>query len=223
MLLTRPLRLRAFSPEPARSSQLREQIRAATSRGTSALERFIPAPRLSKSDHLDVGAPLANAWEAIRQLDAARSPLVRALFAMRALPKRLRHRAPAPPALRVDAIAASTHGFRLLEERAGRSLTIGAIGKLWQPQIEFRDVPPERFAPFCEPGFVKLAWELRAAEPMVPMRFFRRRAFSAANLTSVFMSFGMFGSIFLLAQFFQLVQGYTPLQAGLRTLPWWDP
>ena len=52
------------------------------------------------------------------------------------------------------------------------------------------------------------------------MRFFRRRAFSAANLTSVFMSFGMFGSIFLLAQFFQIVQGYTPLQAGLRTLPW---
>ena len=43
---------------------------------------------------------------------------------------------------------------------------------------------------------------------------------AAANLTSVFMSFGMFGSIFLLAQFFQIVQHYTPLQAGLRTLPW---
>ena len=63
-------------------------------------------------------------------------------------------------------------------------------------------------------------WELRTREPMVPMSFFRRRAFSAANLTSVFMSFGMFGSIFLLAQFFQIVQGYSPLQAGLRTLPW---
>ena len=34
------------------------------------------------------------------------------------------------------------------------------------------------------------------------------------------MTFGMFGSIFLLAQFFQVVQGYSPLQAGLRTLPW---
>src|SRR5664280_378547 len=51
-----------------------------------------------------------------------------------------------------------------------------------------------------------VVWELRAREPMVPMSFFRRRAFSAANLTSVFMSFGMFGSIFLLAQFFQIVQ-----------------
>ena len=34
------------------------------------------------------------------------------------------------------------------------------------------------------------------------------------------MTFGIFGSIFLLAQFFQTVQGYSPLEAGLRTLPW---
>ena len=63
-------------------------------------------------------------------------------------------------------------------------------------------------------------WELRTKEPMVPMRFFRKRAFSAANVTSLLMSFGMFGAIFLLAQYFQVVQGYSPLQAGLRTLPW---
>ena len=63
-------------------------------------------------------------------------------------------------------------------------------------------------------------WERRTPEPMVPLRFFRNRAFSAANVTSLLMSFGMFGSIFLLAQFFQVVQGHTPLQAGLRTLPW---
>src|SRR5262249_39114968 len=42
----------------------------------------------------------------------------------------------------------------------------------------------------------------------------------AANIVAMLMSFGMFGSIFLLAQFFQVVQGYSPLQAGLRTLPW---
>jgi EmrB/QacA subfamily drug resistance transporter len=63
-------------------------------------------------------------------------------------------------------------------------------------------------------------WERRAREPMVPLRFFRSRAFSAANITSLLMSFGMFGSIFLLAQFFQVVQGYSPLEAGIRTLPW---
>jgi EmrB/QacA subfamily drug resistance transporter len=65
-----------------------------------------------------------------------------------------------------------------------------------------------------------LLWELRAEEPMLPLRFFRNRTFSAANAASFLMFFGMFGSIFLLAQFFQTVQGYSPLQAGLRVLPW---
>jgi len=67
-------------------------------------------------------------------------------------------------------------------------------------------------------GFV--AWELKASAPMLPMRFFRSRAFSATNLVSLIMYFGMFGAIFLLAQYFQTAQGYSPLQAGLRTLPW---
>jgi EmrB/QacA subfamily drug resistance transporter len=65
-----------------------------------------------------------------------------------------------------------------------------------------------------------VAWELRAAEPMLPMRFFRNRAFAAANGASLLMYFGMFGSIFLLTQFFQTAQGYSPLAAGLRILPW---
>jgi EmrB/QacA subfamily drug resistance transporter len=65
-----------------------------------------------------------------------------------------------------------------------------------------------------------VAWELRTPNPMLPMRFFRNRTFAAANASSLFMFFGMFGSIFLLAQFLQVVQGYSPLDAGLRTLPW---
>src|SRR5437868_15454753 len=65
-----------------------------------------------------------------------------------------------------------------------------------------------------------VAWELRASAPMLPMQFFRDRTFSLANAASLFMSFGMFGSIFLLAQFFQTVQGYSPLGSGLRILPW---
>jgi EmrB/QacA subfamily drug resistance transporter len=65
-----------------------------------------------------------------------------------------------------------------------------------------------------------VAWELRASEPMLPMRFFRDRAFAAANGASLFMYFGMFGSIFLLTQFFQTAQGYSPLESGLRVLPW---
>ncbi|HET7573259.1 MAG TPA: DHA2 family efflux MFS transporter permease subunit [Gaiellaceae bacterium] len=67
-------------------------------------------------------------------------------------------------------------------------------------------------------GFV--AWERRAPAPMLPLGFFRDRTFTLANVASLLMFFGMFGSIFLLAQFFQTVQGYSPLQSGLRILPW---
>ena len=62
--------------------------------------------------------------------------------------------------------------------------------------------------------------EMRSKAPMLPMRFFRSRAFSAANGASVAMYFGMFGSIFLLTQFLQTVQGYSALGAGLRMLAW---
>jgi EmrB/QacA subfamily drug resistance transporter len=65
-----------------------------------------------------------------------------------------------------------------------------------------------------------VAWELRTPQPMLPMSFFRSRAFSAVSLVSLAMYFGVFGSIFLLAQFFQVTQGYSPLEAGIRTLPW---
>jgi EmrB/QacA subfamily drug resistance transporter len=67
-------------------------------------------------------------------------------------------------------------------------------------------------------GFV--LWELRTTTPMLPMRFFRNRTFAMTNIASLLMFFGMFGSIFLLAQFFQTVQGYSPFGSGLRILPW---
>ncbi|HEX2411848.1 MAG TPA: DHA2 family efflux MFS transporter permease subunit [Solirubrobacteraceae bacterium] len=65
-----------------------------------------------------------------------------------------------------------------------------------------------------------LVWEARTPQPMLPLRLFRSRAFAAVNVVSLAMYFGVFGSIFLLAQFFQVTQGYSPLEAGLRTLPW---
>ena len=65
-----------------------------------------------------------------------------------------------------------------------------------------------------------VAWESRVDSPMLPLHLFRSRAFAAANAVSLLMYFGMFGSIFLLSQFFQVVQGLNPFEAGLRVLPW---
>jgi EmrB/QacA subfamily drug resistance transporter len=114
---------------------------------------------------------------------------------------------------------------RSLDLRGVGLVSIGLFGIVWglvrgnelgwsDPQIVGSLVAGAAFLV----GFV--AWELRARAPMLPMRFFRSRTFALTNVASLFMFFGMFGSIFLLAQFFQTVQGYSPLQAGLRVLPW---
>jgi predicted MFS family arabinose efflux permease len=63
-------------------------------------------------------------------------------------------------------------------------------------------------------------WELRAREPMVPMRFFRSRAFSSAIVASFLFYASMYGTLFFLPQFLQVAQGYGPFGAGLRLLPW---
>jgi EmrB/QacA subfamily drug resistance transporter len=65
-----------------------------------------------------------------------------------------------------------------------------------------------------------VGWQAVARTPMVPLRLFRRRGFALINVISLTMAFGMFGSVFLGAQYMQTVLGYTPFQAGLRTLPW---
>ncbi|WP_069766983.1 DHA2 family efflux MFS transporter permease subunit [Streptomyces sp. LUP30] len=67
-------------------------------------------------------------------------------------------------------------------------------------------------------GFV--LYELRATHPMLPMRLFRHRSFSIVNVASLLMFLGMFGAIFLLSQYLQTVGGYSPMEAGVRMLPW---
>ncbi|HEX8005047.1 MAG TPA: MFS transporter [Trebonia sp.] len=68
-----------------------------------------------------------------------------------------------------------------------------------------------------------IAWQRRAAHPMIPPALFRSRAFSAANAVSFFMYAGLFGALFLMSQLLQTGLGYSPLQAGIRLLPWTLP
>jgi EmrB/QacA subfamily drug resistance transporter len=67
---------------------------------------------------------------------------------------------------------------------------------------------------------VFLWWETRTASPLIPLGLFRDRSFSVANIVGFGFSFGMFGSVFILIQFLQVVQGASPLQAAYETTPW---
>jgi EmrB/QacA subfamily drug resistance transporter len=64
-----------------------------------------------------------------------------------------------------------------------------------------------------------IGWELRVEHPMLPVRIFRNRRFSAASMSITSAFFALFGFIFLITQYFQLVRGYSPLGAGVRTIP----
>ena len=63
------------------------------------------------------------------------------------------------------------------------------------------------------------AWQARRPDPMLDVRLFRNQRFSAASGAIALAFFGLFGFIFMITQYFQIVRGYNPLDAGLATLP----
>jgi hypothetical protein len=127
----------------------------------NVLDRLIPEPRLDEIDHVDVGVPRDRAWHVVRYTDLARSPLIRALFAVRTLPSRFSGRGAETTTLSIDDIAGGDRpGFRILAE-SETEVVVGAIGKVWEPDIPFADVEDaEAFARFSEAGYAKVAWSL---------------------------------------------------------------
>ncbi|HZC14940.1 MAG TPA: DHA2 family efflux MFS transporter permease subunit, partial [Thermoleophilaceae bacterium] len=65
-----------------------------------------------------------------------------------------------------------------------------------------------------------VAWERRAPEPMLPMKLFRSRAFSAGNAAIFFTFASLFGAVFFFAQLLQAALGFDPFGAGLRLMAW---
>jgi hypothetical protein len=127
------------------------------------LDLLIPTPRLLETDHVDVAARPEQVWQRLRHDDLARSPLVHALFELRALPSRLagKHE---PSSVRIDDLRSTPDrpGFQLLVEQAPETFAVGAIGKVWHGEIPFVHVNDARaFEAFSEPDFVKVAWSIR--------------------------------------------------------------
>jgi EmrB/QacA subfamily drug resistance transporter len=69
-------------------------------------------------------------------------------------------------------------------------------------------------------GAAFVARERSASQPMVPLRMFRSVAFSSGNAACFLFTASLYGTLFFLAQFFQVAQSYSPVEAGLRLLPW---
>jgi hypothetical protein len=123
------------------------------------IDTVMPTADVSLAEHALVHADAPTTFRAARELDflTVHTPLVDAAMWTRGLPARLGgHEAKAPPRL-VIAEGDPLPGWVLLGEQPGRELLFGAVGRFWQPSIEWRDVAVEDFAKFAEPGWGKIA------------------------------------------------------------------
>jgi len=124
------------------------------------LDRFMPAYDVVERHRIRVTAPPAATLAAAREQDLFRLPLVRAIFKTREFV--LRAAADDRPQPRGLLAAALALGWAVLADVADREIVVGAVTKPWEPDVTFRALPPDEFAAFAEPGFVKIAWTLRA-------------------------------------------------------------
>jgi hypothetical protein len=128
-----------------------------------SLDSLIPAPGLREYDSVELALPIGEAWEIMRHSDLADSSLIRSLFALRTLPGRLLHRLHEPFGVRIDDIVSTVErpGFAVLVDDPPQSVAVAAIGKVWEPNIEFVHVDnAAEFAEFTDAGFVRVAWAL---------------------------------------------------------------
>jgi hypothetical protein len=123
------------------------------------LDRFMPVFEVAERHRVAVAAPAAITFTAAAEVDLNRSLLVRTIFRAREWVMRSTSRPlPSEGFLRL----AQRIGWGVLAERPGQEIVMGAVTQPWLADVVFRPLPPEQFALFNEPCYVKIAWTLRA-------------------------------------------------------------
>ena len=124
------------------------------------LDQFLPTYEVSERDETRVDAPVSVTYEVGKEVNPNHSPLVRAIFQTRqslmggrgsaALPNR--------PLLQMT----KDMGWGVLAEIPDRVIVMGAFTQPWQAQVRFHALPPDQFAAFHQPGYVKIVWTIEA-------------------------------------------------------------
>lgn len=128
------------------------------------LDRFLPQYDIRERHRLRVHASMDATYAAALAVDLGRSRLVRAVFRARALAMRAKGDLALPAGTLLE--VTQKMGWRVLGERPGREIVLGAVTRPWEADVRFRGLPPDEFAAFAEPGAVKIAWTL-GADPLL--------------------------------------------------------
>jgi hypothetical protein len=127
------------------------------------LDRFMPAYEVAERHHVRVAAPAALTLAAAKDVQLQSSGLVRIIIRARELILGATPGdRPRPRGLLAEMQAL---GWGVLADVPGRELVAGAVTRPWEANVTFRALPPDQFAAFNEPGYVKIAWTLRV-EPL---------------------------------------------------------
>ncbi len=141
----------------------RHTIAPSPGAGSTLLDRFIPAPEVVEHHQVRIAAPADVVLATAKGLELLNSGLVQAVFKLRAIalggrPGPRLHPKPLLEQMR-------SIGWVVLAERPGREVVLGAVTKPWEAEPVFRSISGGEFGAFREPGYVKIAWTLRA-EPL---------------------------------------------------------
>jgi hypothetical protein len=126
----------------------------------SQLDQFIPEYEVVERHGLRVAAPAGIAFEAACDMNIQQSAIVRAIFRTRALV--LRSKSDEETRLLGLLEQAKAWGWGVLAEQPGREIVFGGVTQPWLANPTFRALPPDEFRRFHEPGYVKIAWTVRA-------------------------------------------------------------
>jgi hypothetical protein len=124
------------------------------------LDRFVPAPEVVENHEIEIDAPPDVVLAAAKEMRLLDSRLIRGIFKVRELVLGGEPDTRAHPEALFEQMRSI--GWVLLAERPGREIVMGAATIPWHANPVFRSVPAREFEAFREPGYVKIAWSLRA-------------------------------------------------------------
>lgn len=158
------------------------------------LDRFMPAYDVAERHHIHVAAPPEVTLAAAANVDMQQSPVIRAIFRARELILRSKTNvARRPKGLLAETLAL---GWRVLAEQPGREVVVGAVTQPWLGDVVFRGLAPDEFATFQEPGYVKIAWTLRADPDGDQASIFRTETRAVATDAAARQKFGWYWARF---------------------------
>jgi hypothetical protein len=124
------------------------------------LDRFMPTYEVAERHRVRIAAPAEVTFAVATEMDLQRSAAIRAIFKGREWVMRSHPAPDQKPRAFLSQMRAI--GWGVLAEIPGREIVMGAITQPWMADVVFHPLPPEEFASFCEPGYVKIVWTLRA-------------------------------------------------------------